>query len=99
MTKEERQTKFEIIWADNHSVPVETMAQYRFEDRDSYRMPDMASHYRTFCAAVEVFESELPMIMIPCGAEAVAVKVRRGMNGDSRMMSVCANAWTHLVTP
>lgn len=101
MTKEERQTKFEIIWADNHSVPVESMAKYRFDDRDSYRMPDMASHYRTFCAALEAFESELPMIRITeCAFNGYnldgspPIHVEHGADGFARIKAIDLRSWT-----
>lgn len=54
MTNLERQLKFETIWAERHSVPLESMVQYRFKDQDGYRLPSMAAHYRTFCAALEM---------------------------------------------
>lgn len=44
-----QQERFEAQYADQHDVPVEAMAQYRMGD--SYRLPGMASHYRTFKAA------------------------------------------------
>lgn len=49
-----RQELFEAHWADVHAVPVETMAQYRFVEKEGYRLPGMAAHYRTFCAALDV---------------------------------------------
>jgi hypothetical protein len=44
---------FETHWADVHDLPVETLAQYRHATKDGYRLPGMASHYRTFCAALQ----------------------------------------------
>lgn len=44
-----QQERFEAFYADQHGVPVETMASYRMED--TYRLPAIASHYRTFKAA------------------------------------------------
>lgn len=49
-----RQELFEAHWADVHAVPVEAMAQYRFSEKDGYRLPGMAAHYRTFCAALQL---------------------------------------------
>lgn len=48
-----RQESFEKHWAQTHDVPVESMAQYRWKDQDGYRLPGMAAHYRTFCAAMD----------------------------------------------
>jgi hypothetical protein len=45
---------FETHWADVHDLPVETLAQYRHATKDGYRLPGMASHYRTFCAALQL---------------------------------------------
>lgn len=44
-----QQERFEAQYADQHDVPVKSMEQYRMGD--SYRLPAMASHYRTFKAA------------------------------------------------
>lgn len=55
-----RQESFEKHWAETHDVPVETMAQYRWKDQDGYRLPGMASHYRTFCAALDSVVISLP---------------------------------------
>lgn len=45
-----RQELFEQFYADQHDVPVETMAQYRWKDQDGYRLPGIASAYRSYCA-------------------------------------------------
>ena len=45
-----RQDSFEAHWADMHDVPVETMAQYRFAEKDGYRLPGIAAAYRNYCA-------------------------------------------------
>lgn len=47
------QERFEAYWADVHSLPADTLVQYRFVGQDGYRLPGMASHYRTFCAALQ----------------------------------------------
>lgn len=44
-----QQERFEAHYADQHGVPVETMTSYRMGD--TYRLPGIASHYRTFKAA------------------------------------------------
>lgn len=48
-----RQVAFEQNWAERHDVPAETMAQYRHASREGYSLPDMATNFRTFCAALE----------------------------------------------
>lgn len=45
-----RKQAFEQHWATVHDVPVESMEQYRWLEKDGYRLPDMASAYRNFCA-------------------------------------------------
>lgn len=57
MTRKER---FEQIWSDFHAVPAESLVQYRWINQDGYRLPDMAAHYRTFCAALDSVEIKLP---------------------------------------
>lgn len=44
-----QQERFEVYYADQNGVPVEAMKQYRMGD--SYRLPGIAAHYRTFKAA------------------------------------------------
>lgn len=44
-----RMEKFEQLWAQRHDLPAESLAQYRFESREGYRLPELAAHYRTFC--------------------------------------------------
>ncbi len=45
-----RQEAFEAHWADMHDVQAESMAQYRWADKDGYRLPGIAVAYRNFCA-------------------------------------------------
>lgn len=45
-----RQESFEQNWADMHDLPVETLAQYRWAEKDGYRLPGIAAGYRNFCA-------------------------------------------------
>lgn len=45
-----RQEYFEKFYAEQHDVPAETMAQYRFKDKDGYRLPGMAAAYRNYCS-------------------------------------------------
>lgn len=54
----DRQDKFEILWALRHDVPAESLKQYRFETKEGYRLPEMAAHYRTFCAALDSLSAE-----------------------------------------
>lgn len=53
-----RQQAFENHWATVHEVPVESMEQYRWKNKDGYRLPDMAAAYRNFCAGWELHESK-----------------------------------------
>lgn len=45
-----RQESFEAYWADAHDIPVESMAQYRWTEKDGYRLPGIAAGYRNYCA-------------------------------------------------
>jgi len=49
---------FEANYASSHDLPLETFSQYRMGD--TYRLPGIASHYRTFIAAIESVVVELP---------------------------------------
>lgn len=48
-----RQQAFEAIYAKQHDVPAESLVQYRFESKDGYSLPGIASHYRTYCDALD----------------------------------------------
>lgn len=48
-----RQVAFEANWAERHSVPPESLVQYRHRDQEGYNLPDMAKNFRSFCAALE----------------------------------------------
>lgn len=41
---------FEVNYASSHDLPLETFSQYRMGD--TYRLPGIASHWRTWCAAL-----------------------------------------------
>lgn len=43
-----QQERFEAFYADQHGVEIESMTQYRLAD--TYRLPGIAAHYRTFKA-------------------------------------------------
>lgn len=53
-----RQQAFELIYAKQHDVPAESLVQYRFESKDGYNLPGIASHYRTYCMAMDSEEIE-----------------------------------------
>lgn len=53
-----QQERFEAFYADQHGVPVESMAKYRMGD--SYRLPAIAAHYRTFKAAEDGVNDQEP---------------------------------------
>ncbi|MNZ83395.1 hypothetical protein D3C78_1021210 [compost metagenome] len=44
-----QQERFEAFYADQHGVPVDSMAQHRMGD--TYDHPHISSHYRTFKGA------------------------------------------------
>lgn len=44
-----QQERFEAFYADQHGVEIESMTQYRLAD--TYRLPGIAAHYRTFKSA------------------------------------------------
>lgn len=48
-----RQDSFEKHYAEMHDVPVESMAQYRWAEKDDYRLPGIAAAYRNYCAGWE----------------------------------------------
>jgi hypothetical protein len=49
---------FEANYASSHDLPLETFSQYRMGD--TYRLPGIASHWRTWCSALESVVVELP---------------------------------------
>ena len=51
---------FERSYASSHDLPLETFSQYRMGD--TYRIPGIASHWRTWCAALESVVVELPYV-------------------------------------
>lgn len=55
-----RQGMFERLWADRHGISPDDLIQYRFKDKEGYRLPKMASHYRTFCDTLDSVVVELP---------------------------------------
>lgn len=58
----DRQHAFEKNWADRHDIPVETLAQYRHAGKEGYRLPGLATNFRTFCAALEWLE-QIPIVV------------------------------------
>lgn len=55
-----RQQAFEAIYAKQHDVPAESLVQYRFESKEGYSLPGIASHYRTYCDTLDSIVVELP---------------------------------------
>lgn len=55
-----RQQAFEAIYAKQHDVPAESLVQYRFESKEGYSLPGIASHYRTYCDTLDSIIVELP---------------------------------------
>lgn len=55
-----RQQAFEAIYAKQHDVPAESLVQYRFESKEGYSLPGIASHYRTYLDALDSIVIELP---------------------------------------
>ena len=61
-----RQQAFEAIYAKQHDVPAESLVQYRFESKEGYRLPMIASHYRTYCDTLDSIVVELPVTQGCC---------------------------------
>ena len=55
-----RQQAFEAIYAKQHDVPAESLVQYRFDSKEGYSLPGIASHYRFYCLAMDSIVVELP---------------------------------------
>ena len=55
-----RQQDFEAIYAKQHDVPAESLVQYRHKSKEGYSLPGIASHYRTYCEALDSIVVELP---------------------------------------
>lgn len=55
-----RQQAFEAIYAKQHDVPAEILVQYRFESKEGYNLPMIASHYVTYCMALDSIVVTLP---------------------------------------
>lgn len=55
-----RQQAFEAIYAKQHDVPAESLVQYRHKSKEGYNLPGIASHYRTYCDALDSIVVELP---------------------------------------
>lgn len=55
-----RQQAFEAIYAKQHDVPAESLVQYRHKSKDGYNLPGIASHYRTYCDALDSIVVEMP---------------------------------------
>lgn len=56
-----RRDSFEAAYAASHDLPIETFSQYRMGD--TYRLPGIASHWRTWCAALDSVFIELPELI------------------------------------
>lgn len=65
-----QQERFEAYYADQHGVPVESMTAYRLAD--TYRLPGIAAHYRTFKAAEQTFQPRVHPWMIACFGELIS---------------------------
>jgi len=73
-----RQDNFEILWSLRHDVPAESLKQYRFETKEGYRLPDMASHFRTYCDTLNTLTKQKPKVTpaisvracMACGSES-----------------------------
>lgn len=78
-----RMEKFEQIWSVRHEISAESLAQYRFESKEGYRLPGMAAHYRTYCDTLDSVVIELPAEWAPvCEAD----------DGANEMRSHCIDA-------
>lgn len=54
-----RQPAFEKLYAKLHDIDPEDLVQYRFDSREGYRLPQMASHYRLYCETMDSMAGEL----------------------------------------
>ncbi|MCY1443458.1 hypothetical protein D9M71_598740 [compost metagenome] len=61
---------FEASYASSHDLPLETFSQYRMGD--TYRLPAIASHWRTWQMAIESVVVQLPRPATQKGREYVA---------------------------
>ena len=64
-----RQKAFEAIYAKQHDVPAESLVQYRFESKEGYSLPMIASHYRTYCQALDSIVVTLPKSIEAYGSQ------------------------------
>lgn len=55
-----RQQAFEAIYAKQHDLPAESLVQYRFESKEGYSLPGIASHYRTYCETLDSIVIDWP---------------------------------------
>lgn len=62
-----RMEKFEALWSVRHDLPAESLAKYRFESREGYRLPELAAHYRTFVETLDSIVIWLPDPAVPGG--------------------------------
>lgn len=76
-----RQESFEQFYAGQHDVPVEAMAKLRWVDRDGYRLPGIASAYRSYCAGYDRANFErtanVQITMKPISMERVREEIAR----------------------
>lgn len=54
-----RRDSFEAAYAASHDLPIEIFSQYRMGD--TYRLPGIASHWRTWCAALDSIEVKIDL--------------------------------------
>lgn len=62
----DRMKAFEKSWAERHDLPVDSLAQHRHADGSGYRLPELAKHYRTWCAVFDALEMENQRV-VPVG--------------------------------
>lgn len=59
-----RQEAFEVIYAKQREVPAESLVQYRHKSKDGYNLPQIASHYRTYCEVLDSIVVDLTMLNV-----------------------------------
>lgn len=59
-----RQPGFEKLYAKMHDIDPEDLVQYRFDSKDGYRLPQMASHYRLYCETLDSVEIDLKILNV-----------------------------------
>lgn len=55
-----RQDQFEKVYAQLHEMDSDLIRDHRFESKEGYSLPRLASAYRVYCATMDSIVVELP---------------------------------------